>query len=79
MKIVNGIKMFSTTELSKLLGVTTRTISLMRLKGLLPYTQMGRAIYTSEQALSDYLNGKTTEILRKERAKAKAMEKQGKK
>ena len=79
MKIVNGMKLFSTAELCDLLGVTSRTISLMRKKGLLPHTQIGRAIYTSEQALSDYLNGKTTEILRKERAKAeaKAMEEQG--
>lgn len=83
MKIVNGMKLFSTPEVCELLGVTGASVSRMRKKGLLHSIRMGRAIYTSEQALSDYLNGKTTEILRKERAKAeaeaKAMEEQGKK
>lgn len=73
MKIINGIKMFSTAELCELLGVTSRTISLMRQRGVLPYTQLGRGLFTSEQALADYLNGKTTEIRReKKRAKAEA-------
>ena len=72
MKIVNGIKMFSTSELCELLGVTGRTITLMRQKGLLPSTQMGRCIYTSEQVLSDYLNGKTTELRNEKKKRAEA-------
>lgn len=65
MRVINGIKMFNTKELKELLGVTDRTISLMRTNGVLPYTRIGRGLYTSEEALAEYLNGKTTEIRRK--------------
>ncbi len=67
MKVINGIKMFNTKELKELLGVTDRTISLMRTNGVLPYTRIGRGLYTSEEALAEYLNGKTTEIRRREK------------
>ena len=67
MRVINGIKMFNTKELKELLGVTDRTISLMRTNGVLPYTRIGRGLYTSEEALAEYLNGKTTEIRRREK------------
>ncbi len=67
MRVINGIKMFSTEELQKLLGVTSRTISIMRTNGILPYTRIGRGLYTSEEALAEYLNGKTTELRRREK------------
>jgi len=67
MKVINGIKMFSTAELQELLGVSSRTISIMRTNGVLPYTRIGRGLYTSEEALAEYLNGKTTEIKRRKR------------
>lgn len=68
MRVINGIKMFSTAELRELLGVTDRTISIMRTNGLLPYTRIGRGLYTSEEALAEYLNGKkTTELRRREK------------
>lgn len=75
MKVINGIKMFSTEELRELLGVSLRTITMMRTDGVLPYTRIGRGLYTSEEALAEYLNGKTTEIRRREK---KAEEKIGK-
>ncbi len=59
MKVINGIKMYSTKELCELLGVTSSTITAMRSKGLLPSTRIGKVKYTSEQSLADYLNGKT--------------------
>ena len=65
MKVINEVKLFSTKELSNLLGVSERTISIMRTNGVLPYTRIGRGLYTSEEALAEYLNGKTTEIRRK--------------
>ena len=65
MKVINEVKLFSTKELSNLLGVSERTISIMRTNGVLPYTRIGRGLFTSEEALAEYLNGKTTEIRRK--------------
>lgn len=62
MKTINGIKLFSTAELMELLGVSMRTIGVMRENGTLPYTRIGKGLYTSEEALASYLNGKTTEI-----------------
>lgn len=59
--------MFSTAELQELLGVSSRTISIMRTNGVLPYTRIGRGLYTSEEALAEYLNGNTTEIKRRKR------------
>lgn len=61
MKIVNGIKMFTTDELAELLDVSRATIAVMRRKGILPSTRIGRSIYTSEECLSDYLNARTKE------------------
>lgn len=71
MKVINGFKMFNTQELSELLDVSPATISIMRKKGLLPHTRIGRNYYTSEEALAEYLNGKTTELRRKEKAETK--------
>lgn len=56
---VNGIKLYSSKELQEMLGVSSYTITKYRNLGLLPYTNVGRARYTSEEALKDYLNGKT--------------------
>lgn len=67
MRVINGIKMFNTKELKELLDVTDRTLSLMRANGVLPYTRIGRGLYTSEEALAEYLNGKTTEIRRRKK------------
>ena len=72
MKVVNGIKLFDSGELMELLGVTYRTLSIMRKKGVLPYTRIGRACYTSEDSLADYLSGKTTEIAKRRKAEAEA-------
>lgn len=67
MKVINDVKLFSTKELSNLLGVSERTISIMRTNGVLPYTRIGRGLFTSEEALAEYLNGNTTEIKRRKR------------
>mgnify|MGYP002350337554 FL=1 len=67
MKVINEVKLFSTKELSNLLGVSERTISITRTNGVLPYTRIGRGLFTSEEALAEYNNGKTTEIKRRKR------------
>lgn len=59
MQIVNGIKMFSSTEVAELLGVTERTIGKLRKDGLLRSVKLGKGAFTSEESLNDYLNGKT--------------------
>ncbi len=65
MKVINGIKMYSTRELCDLLGVSSASITAMRNKGLLLSTRIGKGKYTSEHSLADYLNGKTGEQGRK--------------
>lgn len=59
MRIVNGIKMFNSKEVAELLGVTERTLSKLRKERLLRSVTLGRKSYTSEQSLTDYLNGMT--------------------
>ena len=62
MKVINGIKMFTTKELQDLLGVGYGTITAMRSKGLIRSVNIGKGLYTSEESLADYLNGKTKDI-----------------
>lgn len=59
MRVVNGKKMFSSKELLEMLDLAERTISKLRKEGLIRSAQIGRGLYTSEESLNDYLNGKT--------------------
>ena len=59
MKVINGIKLFSSQEIAELLGTTERTLSNLRRKGLLRCVRIGRNTYLSEESLNDYLNGRT--------------------
>ena len=59
MRIVNGIKMFNTKELQELLGVSYTTLAKLRRSGQLRSARLGKSLYTSEQSLTDYLNGVT--------------------
>lgn len=54
---VNGIKLYTTAEICQMLGIEAHAVARMRARGLLRYTQVRRQRMTSEQALSDYLNG----------------------
>ncbi len=67
---VNGTKLYDSNELSQMLGVSLYTITKYRREKLLAYTLVGRKKYTSEEALKDYLNGKTWKA-RAERADSK--------
>ena len=62
MKVVNGIKMFNSKELQELLGIGYATLTSLRKKGLIRSVNLGKGLYTSEESLADYLNGKTKEI-----------------
>lgn len=60
MKVVNNIKMFSTDEVCELLGVSRATLGRYRKEGKIRSVSLaGNGLYTSEESLSDYLNGKT--------------------
>lgn len=59
MRIVNGIKMFNSKELQELLGVSYNTLAKLRKSGQLRSARLGKSLYTSEQSLTDYLNGVT--------------------
>lgn len=59
MKVINGIKMFSTKDLQELLGVSPYVLTKYRKSGLLRSVYVGKSYYTSEQSLSDFLNGYT--------------------
>lgn len=58
MKKVNGIKMYDSKELEELLGVSRATITKLRRQGLIRSVYLGRVLYTSEESLNEYLNGK---------------------
>lgn len=58
MKEINGIKLYDTSEVAELFNVTASTIANIRRKGLLPAVRVGKMLYTSEQSIKDYLNGR---------------------
>lgn len=58
---IKNVKLYDTAELAALLNVSIPTISKLRNRGKLKYTRIGRKLYTSEQALNDYLNGVVAE------------------
>lgn len=61
---INGVKLYESAELAAMLNVSTVTISKLRKMGKLKFTRVGRRIYSSEQALNDYLNGIVRETLK---------------
>ena len=59
MKVINGIKFYSSKELCALLDISDVTLRKYRREGRIAYTTIGRGKYSSEKALSEYLSGKT--------------------
>lgn len=59
MRVINGIKMFSSKEIKEMLDISDRTLTKLRKEGLLRSVTLSGRAYTSEQSLSDYLNGLT--------------------
>lgn len=60
---IEGVKLYDTEELATLFSVNRSTISKLRVKGLIKFTRIGRKLYTSEDALRLYLNGRVAETL----------------
>lgn len=73
MKIVNGKKMFSTSDLEDLLGVSRATITKLRKQGQLLSARLGRGLYTSEDSLNDYLNGKAIQAASRQKEQDKEL------
>jgi excisionase family DNA binding protein len=59
MKIINGMKLYSTRELADLLGVSYTTILKYIRDGKIIKTKIGHSAYVSEDNIIDYLNGRT--------------------
>lgn len=57
MKVINGVKMYSSQEVADMFGITIPTLAKMRKRGLIRSIQIGRAKYTSDEAIKEYLNG----------------------
>lgn len=57
MKEIQGIKLYSTDEICKMLNCTPQTLCKVRRSGKLRYTKLGGRYYSSEEAIKDYLNG----------------------
>ena len=54
---IQGLKLYDTQDLAAMLNVSRTTVSNLRNKGKLKYTRIGKKLYTSEEALREYLNG----------------------
>lgn len=63
---IKGIKLYTSQELAAMLNVSTQTITKLRKKRLIRSTRIGRKLYTSEEAIKDYLQG----VLRAEEVKS---------
>lgn len=60
MKVIDGLKMYSTKEVCELLGISVLTLYKYRANGMIRSVNIGKGKYTSEESLRDYLNGKAT-------------------
>lgn len=54
---IQGVKLYDTQDLAAMLNVSRTTVSSLRNRGKLKYTRIGKKLYTSEEALREYLNG----------------------
>lgn len=60
---IQGIKLYDNDELLKMLNSTPNTLTKLRRDGKLGFCRIGKKLYTSEEALRDYLNGRVAETL----------------
>lgn len=57
MKEIQGMKLYTSEEVAEMLGCSQQTLSRLRKTGKLRATQIGNRLYSSEEAIKDYLNG----------------------
>lgn len=58
MLVIDGIKLYDRKELAQMLGVGITTIGNYHKRGELRKVTIGRRLYSSEDALRDFLNGR---------------------
>ncbi len=61
---INGVKLYDSSELATMLNVSRVTIGRLRKRGKLKFTRVGKKLYSSDQALNDYLNGIVRDTLK---------------
>lgn len=56
-KVINGIKLYTTEEISKILGINLRTAQIYIHNGKLKGQKIGRRWYVADETLKDFLKG----------------------
>lgn len=62
MLVVDGLKLYTRKELASMLNVGVTTIMNYQNRGELRSVKIGKAIYSSEEALREFLNGRIPEL-----------------
>ena len=71
MLVVDGIKLYDRGELAAMLNVGITTIANYHKRGELRKVMIGKRVYSSEEALRDFLNGKIPELRNRTRSEGK--------
>lgn len=71
MLVVDGLKLYTRKELASMLNVGITTIMNYQNKGELRSVKIGKAIYSSEEALRDFLNGRIPELRDRNKSESK--------
>lgn len=61
MLTIEGIKLYSRQELASMLDVNIMTIQKYQKTGRMKSVKIGKGIYTSEESLKEFLNGRIIE------------------
>lgn len=59
MKVIGTMKMYTSQEIADMLDITLATLAEYRERGLIISVKVGNSKLTSEEALNDYLSGRT--------------------
>lgn len=62
MLVVDGLKLYTRKELASMLNVGVTTIMNYQNRGELRSVKIGKAIFSSEEALREFLNGRIPEL-----------------
>lgn len=73
MQTINGVNVYTLTEIAELIGISYTTALSYVNKGIIPAAKTGRGWLITEQSLMRYLNGEThVPLKRKKRSGNKA-------
>lgn len=71
MLVVDGLKLYTRKDLASMLNVGLSTIMNYQRRGELRSVKVGKAIYSSEEALREFLNGRIPELRNRKREEEK--------